>query len=147
MADLSEADKKAVKLKRRELKRRSSQRPPAPKGAYTLREFKEVQKQLHRMRARPGAGPMDGHTVAIFQKTQAERIIDKFGGARELLRCLEETFPDIRWHASTIYRWTYPRASLGTGGIIPPQSLKYVLKASRHAGLLLTADDIAPGRR
>jgi hypothetical protein len=80
---------------------------------------------------------------------QAQTIIAKFGGPRELARVLKEVSddPNDHYHPSTIYRWMYPQDVGGTGGEIPLPALKTILKAARVAGVMLTADEIYPEGR
>ena len=77
---------------------------------------------------------------------QAQNIIEKFGGARELARVLAEVCPDPKDHynPSTIYRWTYPRSVGGSGGEIPAYALKTIVRVARIAGVLLTSADLYP---
>jgi hypothetical protein len=81
---------------------------------------------------------------ALFTHPQAENIIRKFGGAREMARVLKEIFPEDHYNPSSIYRWTYPKEAGGTGGEIPTAALKMVVKAARIAGILLTPQDLFP---
>lgn len=72
--------------------------------------------------------------------TQAERVILKFDGARKLAKALN-------LDPSTVYKWTYPRSKKGCGGIIPSSVIEQVMVAARREGILLTAEDLLPGRR
>lgn len=74
---------------------------------------------------------------------QAENIIKKFGGARELAKVLKDMGGDY-WNPSSIYRWTYPVEVGGTGGEIPTHAMKTVIKAARYAGILITLEDLYP---
>ena len=71
--------------------------------------------------------------------TQAERVINRFGGARELARLLN-------LNPTSVYRWTYPVSKGGTGGIVPTQALHKLLRMAREQGIYLTANDLYPGR-
>ncbi len=75
-------------------------------------------------------------------ETQAERVIRKFGGARRLSAVLKEIGRPR--NATSIYRWTYSRTIGGAGGLIPSSGLKDVLLAARHAGIILSPDDLDP---
>lgn len=75
---------------------------------------------------------------------QAQNVIDKFGGARELARVLEDMCPEKALNASTIYRWMYPREAGGSGGEIPVQHIKLIMRAARYAGILLRTEDLYP---
>lgn len=76
---------------------------------------------------------------------QAEVVISKFGGARELARVLKEMCPDPADHynPSTIYRWTYPPPD-GTDGEIPVRAIKTIIRAARFAGIFLKMEDLYP---
>ena len=79
-------------------------------------------------------------------RPQAQSIILKFGGARELARTLRECSDDPKDHftPSAIYRWMYPRSAGGRGGEIPLPALQVILRCARLAGVMLTTDDIYP---
>ena len=72
-----------------------------------------------------------------IEKTQAERIFDKFGGPR---RVAAATGHD----PSCVYRWNYSKENGGTGGIVPIEALRKVCKAARTEGILLTDEDLSP---
>jgi hypothetical protein len=44
-------------------------------------------------------------------------------------------------HVSRIYRWTYPRAKGGTGGVVPHDDATKILKHAAEAGLNIAARD------
>lgn len=96
-----------------------------------------------------GAGPKTAAEKRALIYPQAQTIIAKFGGPRELARVLKEVSDDPKehYHPSTIYRWMYPEDAGGTGGEIPTPALKTIIKAARVAGVLLTPDDIYPAAR
>ncbi|SOD41341.1 hypothetical protein [Nitrosovibrio sp. Nv4] len=76
-------------------------------------------------------------------KTQADRIIAKFGGARGLARALQALGDTHQLRSpAVIYRWTYPKTRGGTGGKIPSSALDAVIRAARLEGILITADDL-----
>lgn len=78
---------------------------------------------------------------------QADNIIDLFGGVPELLEAVNAILPpdEKKWARSTIYKWTYPKDQHhGTGGEIPVRKIKTILLAARHAGVLITIDDLYP---
>lgn len=77
---------------------------------------------------------------------QAQSLISKFGGPRELARVLKAASDDPKDHynPSTIYRWLYPVEKGGTGGNIPGPALTAILKVARLAGVILTTKDIYP---
>lgn len=80
-------------------------------------------------------------------RSQAQRIVDKFGGARRLASALHAADPSYARHPSNVYRWLYPREKGGTGGVIPTSALPLVITAARIEGIYLTADDLYPGIR
>ena len=84
-------------------------------------------------RIKKGTGAIKG--------SQAERILKKFGGARNLSRAFEEIGKPK--DPASIFRWTYPHPK-GTGGRIPVDSVDAVLEAARREGILLTAEDWDP---
>ena len=84
--------------------------------------------------------------VEAAKQTMAERVIYKFGGARDLWRMINEVAPGTI-DASAIYRWTYPREKGGTGGIIPTRNLALILKAARLQGILLDEGDFHPEKK
>ena len=76
-------------------------------------------------------------------KSQAERIIDKFGGARNLSRATRLLGSASKYRSpAVIYRWTYSRERGGTGGRIPSSALDAVLEAARLEGILITPHDL-----
>ena len=101
----------------------------------------EVQKQMSQLQER--------HLKVVEEKntkrSQAQRIIDKFGGHARLFHALKLVDPECCAFVSNIYRWTYPRSKYGTGGIVPTRMLPILLKAARIEGILLTPEDLFPG--
>lgn len=77
--------------------------------------------------------------TAPRHRTQAERIIAKFGNARNLAKLLGKD-------PASVYRWTHPVAKGGTGGLIPSSAMIKVMKAARAEGVLLTVEDLYPGK-
>jgi hypothetical protein len=92
------------------------------------------------------SGPRSREVKDSLIHPQAETVVHKFGGARELARAIQAAFPDPKDHynPSSIYRWMYPLSVGGTGGEIPAGALKKVIKAARYAGILLTPEDLFP---
>ena len=85
----------------------------------------------------PQYGDMNATAPTTKQRTQAQIVIEKFGGAAKLaalLHCEE----------STVYRWTYARANGGTDGLIPGKQLRRVLELARLTGVTITAQDLYP---
>lgn len=66
--------------------------------------------------------------------TQADRIIDKFGG-KEAFR------QKFKISASRLYRWTAPDAKGGTGGRIPSKHHPRLLEVARAEGVELSPAD------
>jgi hypothetical protein len=92
-------------------------------------------------------GPRTPEEKMSYIYPQAEGIIRKFGGAGKLAKVLiamNPEDPNFHWNRSSILRWTYPKAVGGTGGEIPTQALKTVVKAARFAGIVLTLEDLFP---
>lgn len=69
--------------------------------------------------------------------TQADRIVLKFNGVRNLARAIDVDM-------TTVYKWTYPRNKQGTNGLVPSHAMLKILAAARREGVLLTADDLSP---
>ena len=69
---------------------------------------------------------------------QAGRIIEKFGGHKRLALILGI-------HRATVYRWTWPTARGGTGGVIPTKMVAQIIRAARVEGIFLSSDDLFPG--
>ncbi len=78
------------------------------------------------LRARPAAAAQSG-------TTPAEAAIAAFGGAPAVAAVLGV-------HVTRVYRYTYPRARGGTGGLIPAEHLQRLLATARARGLPLTAE-------
>ena len=78
-------------------------------------------------------------------KTQAERILDKFGGARRLASTLQAIGRPR--DVTAIYRWTYPKSKGGTNGTVPRIAWDDVLAAARAEGIMLTPEDLDPRPR
>lgn len=73
-------------------------------------------------------------------ETQAFRLLEKFGGARNLVRALARV--GKHRNPSTIYRWVYPRINGGTGGIVPSDMWPSIILAARLEGILITPQDM-----
>lgn len=84
---------------------------------------------------------------APAKQTQAERVIAKFGNARDLARALARLAPERHRNPANVYRWTYPRASGGTDGLIPAKAMADVLAAAAIEGVFLSPDDLDPRPR
>ena len=69
--------------------------------------------------------------------TQAQKIIDKFGGAPRLATALN-------CDVSAIYKWNYEKEKGGTDGLVPSSTMPAVLKAADVLGIELTSEDLDP---
>lgn len=92
------------------------------------------------------AGPRTAEDRRKLCHPQAQSVVAKFGGPRELARTLKACSDDPKdhLHPSTIYRWMYPKEVGGSGGEIPTPALQLILKVARLAGVILSTDDIYP---
>jgi hypothetical protein len=95
----------------------------------------------------PVAAPVAPEKPAYVPRTQAERVIAKFGGARKLCRALERLDATKHRDASCIFRWRYPKSKGGTDGLVPTAALADVVEAARLEGILLSSDDLDPRRK
>lgn len=79
-------------------------------------------------------------------RSQAESVIDKFGGARHLKEALE--LAGYPLNLATIYKWTYSRKGKNRGcdGFIPVAAWPAILDAARLAGVMLDAQQFDPRR-
>lgn len=73
-----------------------------------------------------------------IKRSQAERLIRKFGGARKLASAIGRDW-------STVYKWAYPRERQGTGGVIPTGAWPEICEAARELGIDLVVEDYYPG--
>lgn len=119
--------------------------PPANLLGMARAKYKTSSKYLiEPYRAAPGR-PSAAEKRSRPKYPQAQSIINKFGGPRELARTLKAASDDPNDHysPSTIYRWLYP-APRGTDGKIPIQALNVIMKVARLAGVILSSKDIYP---
>lgn len=75
-------------------------------------------------------------------KSQADRLIRKFGGARNLMRILKKIGEPLT--AATIYRWAYPKEKGGTGGLIPTRTWPTLFRAAKYAGVFISQEETDP---
>lgn len=75
-------------------------------------------------------------------RSQAQRVIDRFGGPVQLAKALAAIGSPR--HASNVTRWTYSRKRGGTGGLIPGSAMPLVIQAARYHGVFLTPQDTDP---
>lgn len=77
------------------------------------------------------------------KQTQAQRVINKFGGVQAL--CTVFKAMKIPRAPSTVYRWTYGIEDLkGTRGLIPHTAIWDVLHAAHRKKIELTSEDLDP---
>lgn len=74
--------------------------------------------------------------------TQARRIITKFGGARNLSRCLIAS--GYKRDPTTVFRWAYEKERGGCGGLIPTGAWPGIMAAARKFGIIITPEDLDP---
>lgn len=79
-------------------------------------------------------------------KSQAERIIAKFGGARCLMKAIN-ALGDVSITAASVFKWTYGPERGGTGGVIPTRMVQTVMRAARREGIYLDESDFYPGKK
>ena len=70
-----------------------------------------------------------------MERTPAARVIEKFGGPRDVARL-------IGIDPSRVYRWTYPKERGGTGGRIPQGAWKPLLQAAELVGVELSLTEL-----
>jgi hypothetical protein len=75
-------------------------------------------------------------------QNQAQRVIQKFGGAIRLSAILGTLGHKIT--VSAIRKWGYPKAKGGTNGFVPPDHWALIFKAARKDGILFTSKDLDP---
>lgn len=73
-------------------------------------------------------------------RSQAERVLWKFGGVRKFCRALDEL--GVHLEVSGVYKWLYSREKGGTNGRIPTKAWPLILSAAKHCGLIITKDDM-----
>lgn len=116
---------------------------PAPKPKYHLfLEDSDLSQELPEALLKPNVSSKP-------KRSQAQRVVDKFGSVLILFRALQVADPDnAPKHSSTVHRWLYPRGkNSGTGGVIPLSSISSVQKAARFEGIFLDEEDLFPGDR
>jgi hypothetical protein len=68
---------------------------------------------------------------------QTEKVAKKFGGLRRFAEAIKRDY-------TVVYKWTYPQARGGTGGLIPAHAVPDVLGAASKLGVSLTGNDWLP---
>lgn len=85
------------------------------------------------------------HDESPRLRSQAERVIAKFGGPYKLSKAVAALGdPAKTLNPASVYRWMYDRKKGGTGGLVPTGSLPVVLEAARFDGIFLSTDDLDP---
>lgn len=69
----------------------------------------------------------------------AETVIHEFGGVCATARALG-------LHKTTVSKWRTPRDKRGTGGLIPSNLQRVVLKRAIELGICVTPEDLILGR-
>ena len=86
---------------------------------------------------------MDNSTrPEVQQKTQAERVFEKFGGVSALHKALAAAGAPRA--LSSIYRWNQSKDKGGTDGLVPSTAWRDVLAAARLVGVVVTGEDFLP---
>ena len=87
-------------------------------------------------------------TTMPVPHTPAERVIQKFGNARDVARALSLAADkglidraQVRTPA-TLYKWTWPTERGGTGGRIPASAVPALRIAGRLVGVLIRTEDL-----
>lgn len=77
--------------------------------------------------------------LAGAQRTQAERIYAAFGGVPKLYKAMVAAHPDRDrpFDISSVYRWNLPRATGGTGGVVPTKRIAEIKRAARIEGIVI----------
>ena len=68
----------------------------------------------------------------------AKHVIDKCGGHKAVAEMTGTSLTNV-------YRWTYPKANGGTGGLIPAKYQGPLLTAAKKGGIDLSAADFING--
>jgi hypothetical protein len=66
--------------------------------------------------------------------TQAQRIVDKFGGARQLAAA-------IGYSKHAVHRWLRAKEKGGSGGFIPSAALPKIKEAASLLGITIKPED------
>lgn len=111
-------------------------------GQYRKRSRKEIREAVRA--ARRTDADRSAARMRAFTDTQAQRIVDRFGGVIALWRVLNEMPNGKKLSKSTIYRWLYAVDEGGTGGVIPSNNWPYIIAAGRYAGILFEPSDFMP---
>jgi hypothetical protein len=129
---------------------KDSKNPSIPQPGIANTSPVQPQHQASVFKKRPQ--PRGYKWSAKVPRTQADRVLAKFGGPRrlsKLLKALAErnpTDPQIQTLVpSSIYRWRYPVEKGGTGGIVPTRAIPLLIQAARMDGIFLDEEDLYPG--
>ena len=75
--------------------------------------------------------------LILLGMTQAERIIKRFSGAYALAEMIGYT-------PAAVYKWTYPKAKGGTGGLVPTGAVPKILAAAKRERIRILLEDWVP---
>lgn len=109
------------------------------------RKYKYIDKNFYQdpFRLRQLGGRITGPGLASWVvRTQAERVIRRFGGPKQLVDAINAS--GGKKNLSSIYRWQYPKEKGGTGGVIPTAAWPLILDAAKFAGIVLRQEDFDP---
>lgn len=84
-----------------------------------------------------------GKKIYLNNGTQADRIINRFQGARILAAAIRQATGD-KCDPSRVFRWRIPKEKGGTDGLIPTSAVLQVKAAARLMGILIPDDDWVP---
>lgn len=80
--------------------------------------------------------------MSTHTKSQAERVIARFGGPAALVRAFKDM--GIGRTKASVYRWLKPKDDGGTGGYIPAGAWDDIKKVAHRHGIVLSHKDMAP---
>lgn len=84
---------------------------------------------------------MNEHTETAVSPGQV--VIDEIG-LTATVSGLQDEFPTLS--KSTVWRWSQPRATGGTDGIVPARYHRPLLRLAQRLGRSLSTDDLVHGR-
>jgi len=121
-----------------------AKRKLTPEEKFDLKLFRERNK-VH-FGNEKGRGNASLLEKAMCRQNQAERVLNKFGGATNLVRLVKEVYPDSKLAVATVQRWKNRNLRTNpAGGIIPATQMYMLLYVARLHGIYLTPKDCFPG--
>ena len=81
------------------------------------------------------------NTARVPERTQADRIFQKFGGVPALKKALDRLGGDASRSLSALYRWNLPKKKGGCAGIVPSSAQSDIMRAARLEGVHLGPED------